>query len=49
VASITVAPLIEMLVGVMSPTAWFAISAYGTLTKGRRGVISASDPTLIPR
>ena len=37
------------LVGVMSPTAFPATSAYGTLRICCRGVISASVPTVTPR
>src|SRR5262245_47660563 len=49
VESITVTPFTTTLVGVMSPTALLAMSAYGTLTSDCRGVISASDPTFTPR
>jgi len=45
----TVVPLTVTLVGVMSPTALFAIKAYGTLTSTCRGVISASVSTVTPR
>jgi hypothetical protein len=47
--SITTLLAIATLVGVRSPIAFVAISAYGTLESGWRGFISVSIPTLMPR
>ncbi len=45
----TVLPPITTVEGVMSPIAFVATSAYGTLESGCRGFISGSIPTLMPR
>jgi hypothetical protein len=49
VLSITVVPLIDTLVGVMSPFTFPATSAYGTLKIACRGVISGSALIFTPR
>ena len=45
----TSTPFTVTLVGVISPTAFPATSAYGTLEIACRGVISGSVPTVTPR
>jgi hypothetical protein len=47
VSSMTVVPFTVTLVGLMSPTASFATSAYGTLRTLPRGDMGGSLPTLI--
>jgi hypothetical protein len=45
----TILPPTEIVAACTSPTASFAVIAYGTLTRGWRGVISGSAPTWMPK